>query len=390
LTSSAALASEFAPHPAVLSRVSSARGLVLSPEEYTCASAIACWDALSDQATEPNPFFESWYLLPSQRELDRSGQVRLFVLEQDGQWLGMTPVIANWKYYNRPIPHLASWLHPNCFHGAPLIRAGFEQAFFRALFGWADKASKAALFLHLAHMPLDGPVYAGLQTVLSEQRRTSGLVYREERVILRSELPSQGYIETALTGRKAKDVRRQRRNLAVLGQLESECLEGPQGLAEWIDEFLALEAAGWKGAAGSALACHADTDAMFRQSMHSAASRGQLERWALTLGGQRIAMLAVLLAANGAFAYKTTFDETHALNSPGALLHVDYLSVLDRRDRAWTDSCANTSHPMIRHIWRETRAVGRISVAIGGPLRRLAFSQIVKAELARNPNGVTA
>ncbi len=364
------------------------RSLVLGPLDYTTTNAIACWDALSDQAVEPNPFFESWYLLPSQRELDRSGQVRLLVLEQDGQWLGMLPIITNRRYYNWPIPHLGSWLHPNCFHGAPLIRPGCEETFFHALFAWADKGSTTALFLHLAHMPLDGPVHAALQAVLAEQRRASALVYREDRVILRSELSPPDYIKTVMTRRKVKDYRRQRRNLAALGELAAESLEGAQDLAEWIEEFLTLEAAGWKGAANSALACNPETDALFRESMHSAAARGQLERWALTLDGKRIAMLAVLLASTGAFAYKTTFDEAHAINSPGALLHMEYLSVLDRGDRAWTDSCANTSHTMIPHIWRETRSVGRISIAIGGPLRRVMFGQLAKAELARNPNGV--
>ncbi|MEP6868881.1 MAG: GNAT family N-acetyltransferase, partial [Novosphingobium sp.] len=156
------------------------------------------------------------------------------------------------------------------------------------------------------------------------------------------------------------------------------------------DEFLTLEAAGWKGAAGSALASNADTEALFRDAMHGAAARGQLERWALLLDGKRIAMLAVLLGATGAFAYKTAFDEAHAINSPGALLHLEYLSVLDRDDRAWTDSCANTSHSMIPHIWREARGIGHISIAIGGPVRRLLFAGLAKAELARNPQGATA
>ncbi|MEP7222943.1 MAG: GNAT family N-acetyltransferase [Novosphingobium sp.] len=399
MTSSTALARDLAPRAAVPAHAPapcspSPRGLVLTAQEYSHAHAIAQWDALAAQAVEPNPFFESWYLLPSQRALDPRGQVRLFVLEQGGQWLGMVPVTASRKYYGRPIPNLSSWLHPNCFHGAPLVRAGHEAAFFRALFHWADLATKTALFLHLGHMPLDGPVHQAMLDVAASEQRKTALVFSEDRVVLRTELSSQDYARTALTGRKAKDFRRQRRNLSAQGNLAAESLTGTEGLDEWIAEFMALEAAGWKGAAGSALACHDYTAVLFHQAMQGAAARGQLERWALTLNGRRIAMLSVLLSGQGAFAYKTAFDEGHATNSPGALLHVDYLATLDRPTRAWTDSCANVSHPMIPHIWRETRGVGRYSIAIGGPLRRLAFAQLArmeqgKLEQARNPDGAT-
>ncbi|MFN9377465.1 MAG: hypothetical protein ACK564_10650 [Novosphingobium sp.] len=54
----------------------------------------------------------------------------------------------------------------------------------------------------------------------------------------------------------------------------------------------------------------------------------------------------------------------------------------------WTDSCAAADHPMIDHVWRERRAVGRILLGIGGPLRRLTFSALLRLELGRHPAGL--
>jgi hypothetical protein len=65
------------------------------------------------------------------------------------------------------------------------------------------------------------------------------------------------------------------------------------------------------------------------------------------------------------------------------LLQCENLMILDREDIAWSDSCAAADHPMIDHIWRERRTVGRVSIAIGGPLRRKAFGLLVRAELRR-------
>jgi hypothetical protein len=42
---------------------------------------------------------------------------------------------------------------------------------------------------------------------------------------------------------------------------------------------------------------------------------------------------------------------------------------------------------MIDHIWRERRAIGRISIAIGGGLRRTAFGLLARAETRNDPAG---
>jgi hypothetical protein len=40
-------------------------------------------------------------------------------------------------------------------------------------------------------------------------------------------------------------------------------------------------------------------------------------------------------------------------------------------------------------LWRERRALGRVSIAIGGVARRAFFGRLVSIELARNPQGLT-
>ena len=87
--------------------------------------------------------------------------------------------------------------------------------------------------------------------------------------------------------------------------------------------------------------------------------------------------------ATGAFSFKTAYDERYARYSPGVLLQRENLDLLAREDIAWCDSCAAADHPMIERIWREKRAMVRVNVAIGGRLRRAAFRQILRAELAR-------
>jgi CelD/BcsL family acetyltransferase involved in cellulose biosynthesis len=348
---------------------------------------VAAWDRLAATASEPNPFFESWYLLPSLRAFDAAGGVRLLRFEADGRLAGLMPIIRQRRYYRWPIPNLSNWLHDNCFLGAPLVESGAEQAFWRSLLAWADAHAGAALFLHLRQMPLAGPLHEALEAVLATEGRTGALVHREERAMLRSELAPDTYLDAALSGKKRKELRRQFARLAEAGDLAFERRDDEAGLEVWIEDFLALEAAGWKGGTASALACAPDTAGLFRESLRGAAARGRLERLTLSLDGRPIAMLATFLAPPGAYSFKTAFDERFARFSPGVLLQRENLAILGHADIAWSDSCAAADHPMIDHLWRERRAIGRLSIAIGGRFRRVLFGRLSRAELARTQEG---
>ena len=349
--------------------------------------ARAAWDALSERAIEPNPFFESWYLLPALRALNPDN-VFLLCAEQDGQLIGLLPLCKDARYYGRPIPHLGSWLHPNCFLGAPLVLAGQEQPFWRALLDWADHQGGSSLFLHLAQLPLDSPITTALGEVLAEQDRFAALVHREERAMLASDLSPEAYLEAAMSGKKRKELRRQFARLSEQGVLSMTRTRAAEQLEAWVEAFLALEQSGWKGAAGSALASHHATADLFREALAGAAIRGRLERLTLALDDEPLAMLASFITPPGAFSFKTAFDERYARFSPGVLLQRANLSMLADPDVAWTDSCAAADHPMIDHFWRERRVIGRLSVGIGGALRRQIFAAVLKLELGRNPAGL--
>lgn len=350
--------------------------------------AIAQWDALAQWAAEPNPFYESWYLLPSLKAFDPAGEVELLVLTAGGQLAGLMPIKRESRYYGHPVPHWRNWVHANCFLGQPLVAKGFERLFWRELLGWCDLQGGLSLFLHLAHCPLEGPLHQALQAELADQARPAATVLREERALLATDQSPEEYLEASLAGKKRKELRRQQRRLAEEGELQVERLTDAIAVAEWVAEFLALEQRGWKGTAGSALACDTRTADLFGDALGGAARRGRLERLALRLDGRPIAMLASFLTPPGAFSYKTAFDEVYARFSPGVLLQCENLSLLERPGTKWVDSCASADHPMIDHFWRERRAIGRHSLAIGGPLRRALFSLLCRRETGGAPGGI--
>lgn len=348
------------------------------------------WKNLADRSADPNPFYESWYLLPSLARLDHAGDTAVFRAVRDGELVGLLPITRQRNYWGWPLAHLGNWLHSNIFYGAPLVAAGAEEYFWRSLLDWADENTRLPLFLHLKRIALAGPVYEGLKSVLADDGRPWGVVERKERALLSSRLDADAYLQKSLSARKRKDLNRRFRRLNEVGDAAFRWETGASRLDEWIDEFLALEASGWKGESGSALACDDAKTALFRDSLKGAGTHERLIRLSLRVDGKPIAMLSTFLTPPGAFGFKTAFDEDYARFAPGLLLEREFVSVLRRFGIRWCDSCAAADHSVMNRMWQERRPIGRVSIAIGGRFRRAVFAPIVRREMAGIVSGAQA
>jgi CelD/BcsL family acetyltransferase involved in cellulose biosynthesis len=357
---------------------------LLSAQDAAQKQFRAEWASLVERASEANPFFEPWFLLPSLEGFDKHKDVSIAALYNREQLIGLVPLRRTKRYYRYPIPNIAGWRHDNMFCGSPLIAKGSEREFWRALLAFFDERPAAALFAHFTQMPASGPVTDALREVAAKQGRKAAIVHKAERAMLSSALSSQDYFNQSLSTKKRKELRRQQRRLGEEGELIFERQTGGDNIAHWCEEFLALEKAGWKGDQGSSLADSSATEALFSLALEGACEAGKLERLTLRLDGKPIAMLANFITAPGSYSFKTAFDEEYARFSPGVLLQRENLALLDNESIDWCDSCAAEGHPMIERIWREKRAMISVSLAIGGRLRRSLFAALLRGEAHSN------
>jgi hypothetical protein len=373
-------------------RLPAAQGLLCAAREILSAPGFAeAWDDLAHVAAEPNPFYESWFLRPALQQLDARSQVSLFTLWEGAPHkstlLGLMPISNEGIYGRWPIPHIGNWLHHNAFLGTPLVRAGSERAFWQALLNKMDQHAGKSLFLHLNSLTVGGVLQQALGAVcdapLPSSGRRNALVNQQQRAFLVGPEQPDAYYEAAVRSKKRKELRRQKNRLAELGDLQFARQDGSSGLAKWTDEFLQLERAGWKGDNGSALDCAPETREMFKAALAGAAAQGRLELLDLRMDGKPLAMLVNFLCAPGSFSFKTAFDEEYSRFSPGVLLQIENLALLEREGIAWCDSCAAQDHPMIDSLWTDKRQIGRYSVAIGGAARRTMFAVLLNAEQKR-------
>lgn len=350
--------------------------LAMSPE------LAAAWDRLAADASEPNPFAERWCLQSALHLLDPERRARLVMVRDghDGAVIGVMPLAPAKQYGRLPLRHVTGWKHPNQFHGAPLVRAGFESLFWSILIGWCDASLWARTLLHVPRLTADGPLHRALIDVASARGDAAVAVHHEERAQLESALTPEAYWDAAVRAKKRKELRRQANRLAEQGAVAFRRWQPGEAIAPWVDAFLALEVRGWKGRAGSALASQSDTEAWFRALLPAAADAGKLDMRALDLDGRPLAMLINFLCPPGGFSFKTAFDEDYARFSPGVLLQQANLDLLDDARIDWVDSCAAPGHPMIDSVWRERRRLVWINVPLSGAANRMRFAMLVRVE----------
>ncbi len=356
------------------------------------------WAALATHASEPNAFAEPWFVAASLRHLAEA-PIRLAEVRDGAALIGVLPLVVEQGYGRVPVRFVQNWRHHHHFFGAPLVAAGREQDFWRALLTGLDGEGWAPGFLHLRDLTEDGPLHMALNAVAAELWRPTHIAYRETRALLQSELSPDAYYEQAVRKKKRKELARLGNRLAEEGQLSSRCFAPGDDLALWCDAFLRLEGSGWKGREGSALNATVETEAFFREALTGAEAEGRLQIVALELDGAPIAMLVNFITPPGSFSFKTAFDERYARFSPGVLVQRDNLAILDRDDVAWMDSCASENHPMIDSFWTERRTLVRVTVPLAGRRRRLShfaarkledLAAVARGRRSQRPEGETA
>ncbi|WP_217912932.1 GNAT family N-acetyltransferase [Miltoncostaea marina] len=327
---------------------------------------LAAWADLAARAAEPNVFFEPEVLLPAARHLAPPGAVRLAVVEDGrGRWMACAPVrrVAAWRRLR--LPCLTIWTHEYSGLEVPLVDAGAIRPAMAALLEGV-RGPLGGLFVTFTQLPADGPVRAALRDVADGDDIE---VARYERAVLRRR-PRFSYLD-GMKGKRRGELARQRRRLEErhAGVATMDVAADPAAV-EW---FLELEASGWKGREGTALASDPRVAAFFREACERLRGAGRLELLALMADGRPIAMKCNMLGHGRMFGFKQAFDESMAAYGPGKLLDIDTMrSFHEREDVDMLDTIASAENASINAMWPDRRALATVLVPTRGPLGRVA------------------
>jgi CelD/BcsL family acetyltransferase involved in cellulose biosynthesis len=319
------------------------------PAELECI--VPAWDELARAALEPNPFYEHWMLRPALEAFGASSDLR-FVLVWEGERLaGLFPFERVARYKRLPVPALASWRHAHCLLCTPLVRADSARACLEALFDHTDHS-----LIEFSYLPAGEPFHRVLLEAL-EARGVEGIVNRStSRGLLRKH-------RATVSGQFRRQAAKNERRLKDLSHV---VLQPQDDVARWIDDFLRIEASGWKGGNGSAMACSPANRRYATEILGAAFRRGQLMASGLDVGGRAIARRFSFTAGEAAYAFKTAYDESFARFSPGAMLELANVRQLDADPRLqWMDSFTEDENLALERLWPDRRIVQTLLAGLG-------------------------
>lgn len=325
-------------------------------------------DALARVAIEPNIFYESWMLAPALAHVAAPELALVTIRDAAGTLTGLFPFELSRHYRGLPIRSLRSWEHDYLFLNSPLVAGGQLESTLGALLDWIGSGHAPAAVLDFTSVRADGPLSRALLAQVARRPRFAVYAATRERALFDLRKP----VDTGISGKHKKELRRLERRLADLGKLEYRAMAADEAPGPWIERFLALEASGWKGRDGTALAAQPGSRAFFEEASAQAHRRGQLQMLEMTLDGGTIATKCNYLGGDGVFMFKIAYDEAYSKYSPGLLLELFNMQFFESPGRglAWVDSCAKTEHFMAERLWSERRVLGDYSICGRGVIAR--------------------
>lgn len=344
------------------------RGELLSIRDLD-EPTLAAWRALSAGALEPNPFFEPELAVAAARHLPGGEGDRLLAVRDGDSLLLALPVRARRSYRRVPLGALLAWGHTHSYLDLPLIAPGDPVAAVECALDVASAVGSRWLVLERA--PGDGACREAIDAALERRGETAVALTRLQRPVVRRR-PQATYLDGRLSAKRRKNLRRQLRRLGeTLGPVTVRDL-APEDFEGALDRFLALEQAGWKGEAGTAVADEPDDAAYLRAGMGALARAGRVQAWVLEAGETTVAVLLAVVGGGAAFHFKTAYDEAHARLSPGTQLEVAVLDAF-HTDPAlgWIDSCTASEDTPSGLLYPDRRPIEALIVPLGGGPARI-------------------
>jgi CelD/BcsL family acetyltransferase involved in cellulose biosynthesis len=335
-------------------------GRIISVRELTPKDEME-WRDLAARAAEPNPFYEPDCLIPAAEHQVFGDEIRLAIAELDGRFYGCVPfrAVNRWKF---PYPVLTSQVRRMNGLGTPLIDSemGVEAAtaLLRTIRG-ERSVGRGRMFV-LDTSGAGGPV----SLYLREAAHKLGFWICAYETFDRGLLVSRDgpEYEKTVSYKSRRNLRRQMRLLGDAVGTEVDLVDRSNDLVA-IDDYIALEALGYKAQKGIAMTTVPGEPEYFREMCERFAKSGRLQLLALQAGSQTIAMQMWMKAGKGAFLIKGSYDEAYAQFGPGVLLHTLAIDFFNKEtDSEWMDSCTGPNHNLLFRLWKNKREIEMLAI----------------------------
>ncbi len=371
--------------------------LATSDLSIACAAApeAEAWDALFEAAAAPHPHFSRHVMAAHAAAGLLPAALRYVTVRRANRVVALLPCVPT-----RDLSGLGGlvqrpFLSPFVTATSPLVadgpgRAGDVDALVTGL-----AAASGGRAWRWPLLPTGEGAVPEMLAAMRARGWAVGTVAAFERPVMERRADHDAFLAGHPNRSRFKDLRRRARRLAEAGAVAHESATAGADLDRLRAAFLDLERAGWKGRAGTAMACRPETAALAHALFADAAGPVGVRADALTLDGRPVAVSLALVGKGTATLLKTAYDEALRSHAPGLLLEDEIMRAChatgfaDRLDSATLDGSALESLYRDRTPVAEIIALppGNHALALERRLRLARFEQGARAAAKRALKG---
>lgn len=339
------------------------RALPIHFADLTSADFVR-WRDLAARSTDANAFLLPEFVLAGWRRLrtERAGFLLAVRDEATGDWLGAGVFADGTLSARMPLAHLTAARNRHAFRSGLLLDADRSQAALDALLAWLADASPKRHGIEFTNLRLDSRVAAEIASAADRHGLRFETVVDHHAPCVRSTASGEDAARLWTKSRR-KSVRQSLERLSRRGPVSLALHRDPRSISEALPTFLRLEAAGWKGTAGTACLSNCEDLEFVEEMVTALAEQGQAAISELRAGSIVVASAVNLVHADTLFAFKIGWDAEFADVGPGTLHEVELMrSELLPADVRLLDSCA-MEDSYIGRVWpgRSPIGIGRLT-----------------------------
>jgi CelD/BcsL family acetyltransferase involved in cellulose biosynthesis len=259
------------------------------------------------------------------------------------------------------------------FLSNPVIDPEFMDEAVAAFLDAIEHDARLPNVVRLRYLDANSDSYAAILKSLIARGARVAILSERERAFVTKEFGLKR------SGSTRKKLRQDWHRLCALGTVEVRNDRSHAAARDAFETYLAMEAASWKGARGTALLCD-EADAAFARRLIAALAAEQNASVALLkVDGRAVAAQVLLYCGTMAYTWKTAFDSDFGKFSPGMLL-VDKLSeqLFATGGIEAIESCSPEGGFMSR-LWDGRRATVDLLADLG-TTKSLEFSALAMGE----------
>lgn len=318
------------------------------------------WDALFAAAAHPHPHYSRHVLAAHGAAGSLPSGLRFVRVRQGERLVALLPCAPGRDITALGGRVMRPFLSPFVTATAPLIADGPGRAAHAHDLVVALEAVSGGTAWRWPLLPTQEGAVPDLLAAMRARGWSVGTVAAFDRPVMDRRSDHDAFLAGHPSRSRFKDLRRRTRRLAEAGAVGFESATAGADLARLVTAFLTLERAGWKGQAGTAMACRPETEALADALFAGGAGPVGVRADALTLDGRPVAVSLALVGGGIATLLKTAYDEDLRSHAPGLLLEAEIVRAChetgfaDRLDSATLDGSA------LESLYRDRTAVAEI------------------------------